>query len=152
MPHGAGRVDQMAPVGMPEGTPVHVAVISDLDLTLDSHDRPGVVESEIRDEDLQEIVGVPIASVGDASSVGREERAAVVTRRGDEMVDVYWNGQTATELPQPRIKIKEECKGCTRTCPLLIPKRRGVRRRLSWYHLDQKRKTEGKKKSPKREK
>ncbi len=25
------------------------------------------------------------------------------TRRGDEMVDVYWNGQTATELPQPRI-------------------------------------------------
>ena len=25
------------------------------------------------------------------------------TRRGDEMVDVYWAGQTATELPQPRI-------------------------------------------------
>lgn len=24
-------------------------------------------------------------------------------RRGEEMIDVYWDGQTATELPQPRI-------------------------------------------------
>merc|ERR1711965_42997 len=75
----------MSPVGMPERTPVHVAVVGDLDLTLDSHDRPRVVESEIRNEDLQEVVGMPIAPVGDASSVGREERAAVVTRRGDEV-------------------------------------------------------------------
>ena len=75
----------MPAVGVPEGTPVDELVVGDLVFGRDADDRAGFVERQIRHEDLQEIVAVTIAAIGDATAVRREERPAVVSGRGHEM-------------------------------------------------------------------
>ena len=74
MSHLAGRVEQVGPGRMPEGRPVHVRIVGDLELSLEAEDPALVVDVELTHEELEVVVVVAIGSVGSAVRRGRRDR------------------------------------------------------------------------------